>query len=493
MKRILKITSVLGAATLVKMAVGLIRAKFLAWQIGPAGVGLLGQAMMYSIFTIQLCSMNMSMGLTKNLSESLSQKKDEDVSKTINIAATLQFVLSAVFIISILPFSGRVTKFLFSDMRYLGFFIGITLATPFAVYMSGIADSIFYSFKKIPEYAKLMIYHALAGLVILFILVWFFKTNGAILQVIIVSVLGFILANYFIRKATFVKQKVDLRILGNDKARRISIELFQYGLITFLPGMLTTFTILFLRSIFIKEFGISANGYYQVAYALSSYYLPFVMNALWGHFYPEMCAIKDNTGINHEVNQYIRFTLFASTAIAAPVIIFSKYIVLLVFSRDFLSASGLLAIQVTGDIFFVLCCMFSTSLMARKKVKALIWISMLGYNLAIVCFYFIFAKLCGLDIKSLNMAVAAANVVFAVIYTIYYKLDTGFSLAIENKGLLIKSVILLMILWYLPGANIMTFLVKSFIIPAWLFLSATKKEMDGFRSFVLSFVKERAA
>jgi len=169
MKKIIKVSSILGIATIVRIITGLLRAKFLAWQIGPEGVGLVGQALMYSLLTIQICTLNMPMGIIKNISESMKQKGKDSVKTVIDTAGTLQVMAALLLIICVLPFSVPLTKFLFSDTKYVGYFIGITLVTPFALYMVGMADPIFYGLKRIAEYTRLMILYYVFGIILVFL------------------------------------------------------------------------------------------------------------------------------------------------------------------------------------------------------------------------------------------------------------------------------------------------------------------------------------
>lgn len=492
MKKILKVTSILGVATLVKIITGMCRAKFLAWQIGPTGIGLVGQALMYSLFTIQLCSLSMGMGITKNISEDLSQKKDDKIPPVVNTAGTLQFFSALLFIIFMLPFSRVFTKFIFSDYKYWIYFVGITLATPFAVYLSGMADPILFGFRKITEYSRLMVLYAVIGLFLIFILVPFYKTEGMFVQIILISIIGFLLSYYFIRKQVSIKPKLNFRLYRDDKSRHISVQLFQYGFISFLPGITSMGALLYLRSLLIKQFGIEANGYYQVAYAMSVYYLPFVMNGLWGHFYPQMCALRTNRDINREINQFIRFTLFASTIIVSGLIIFRKYIILALYTREFLNAYDLLAIQGIGDIFFILFCMFSTSLMARKKFKGVVLMSTLGYNAALLALYYILTNFSGFNFRSLNIAIALANISFVIVYMFYYKVDTGFLLAKKNFNLFIKSMLLIIIIYFIPDINVLAFMIKVAVSLAWLILAVTRDEVKDFAGLVFNSFKKNA-
>lgn len=485
MKRILKVTSILGLATIVTMFSGVIRAKFLAWQLGPTGMGIIGQAMMYSVFTIQLCSLSMGTGIIKAISRNVVQKRDDKTTIIVDNSSSFQLIASVLFIAAVLPFSMPLTKFLFSDYKYWPYFVGITIVTPFAIYLIGVVGPIFYGFKKIADFTKLTVFNNLLGLCLIISLVYFFKINGALLQIMTMSVIGFFTSYYFMKRKLSITPKLELNLFKNKITSLASIHLFKYGLISFIPGNVNMVIMIYLRGIFMRDYGLEANGYFQVAYAMSAYYLPFVTNGVWGHFYPEMCALKNNKDINRELNQFIRFALLVSTAIAAVFIIFRKYVILILYSSQFLKAYDLLAVQVIGDIFFILYYIFATSLTARRKFRDVL-ISMVVYNGVLLLAYYILTHFTALNLLSLNMAIAFSNIILAIAAVIYWRFDTGFILSSVNTGLFIKSMCLVTVIFLMPDTNILISAAKAAIAIVWFFVSVTREEASSFTRLLFS-------
>lgn len=491
MKRILKVTSILGLATVITMFSGVIRAKFLAWQLGPTGVGIIGQAMMYSVFTIQLCSLNMGTGIIKAISRNVVQGRGDRTTIIIDNSYSFQLIASLLFIAAVLPFSMPLTKFIFSDYKYWPYFVGITVVTPLAVYLIGVAGPVFYGFKKITDFTKLTILNTLSGLCLIIALVYFYGVNGVFLQIITISVIGFLTSYYFMKRSLSVTPRLEICLFKNKTTSLASINLFRYGLISFIPASLSMLVMLYLRGLFMKRYGVEANGYYQVVYAMSAYYLPFVTNAMWGHFYPEMCALKSKADINREINQFTRFAVLAASFIAAVGIIFRKFIILILFSDKFLRSCDLLTIQVTGDIFFILFCMFSTSLMARRKFKGVIYIAALGYNAVLISLYAIFSNISSINLLSLNMAIAVSNIILVAVHIVYAGADTGFRLAGKNVSLIVKSGMLIAAVCFIPDKNILITIMKAVMIAVWLFSSVAKEEIAGFAKTIFSSLKAK--
>lgn len=491
MRKILKITSILGVATLVKMIAGVVRAKFLAWQIGPVGVGVVSQALAYSVFAIQLCSLNICTGITKGVSEGSLRKDDGIIPRIVNTALTLEFAASFLLIILVLPLSGHISKFVFSDQRYCVYFIGITLVTPLALFFVGIVDPVLYGLKKIAAYTRIMVYCTLFALAIVFPLVCFFKTDGMLIQIVVAAAGGFAISYYFLKKELSVKIGIDFKLFLDKNARSLMKELFGYGLTAFIMANAGMFVMLYIRSLFINQFGPAANGYYQVAFAISAYYLPFITNAIWGYFYPEMCALSSNGDINRELNQFIRFALFVSTAVAALCIIFREYIILILYSREFMSAYDILPIQAVGDIFFILFYVLNTSLLARKRLKSVLLVSTFGYNITLFLLYIIFTKVIIVGFLGLNIALALANLLFAVALTVLHRIDTAFVLTGNNVKLFTKNMLFIAVIYLIPGRGLAVIAFKVATSLAWLFLAVTRPELKGMLELLRSSFKRR--
>jgi O-antigen/teichoic acid export membrane protein len=434
----------------------------------------------------------MGMGIIKDVSEKVAGKDEDGARSVVNIAGNLQMIMSLVFIAAALPFSWWMSKALFADSRYWIYFAGITIVTPLALYPVAFASPVFYGFRKIHEYTKATIIYTLLGLALLAGLVWFYKVDGMFLQIIILSIAGFAIFLGSMKMNIGISPKFDIGMFRNRQTRAASAELFKFSLISFVPGTINIAVLMFLRGILMKQYGIEANGYFQVAYALSSYYLPFVTNGLWGHFYPEMCALQDDDAVNGELNQFVRFTLIASTAIAAGCITFRKYIIYVLFSGEFMKAYDLLAIQAVGDIFFVLFSMFSTSLMARRKFAGVITISTAGYNLVLLGSYFLLGRFLHLGFRNLNVAITVTNVIMVAVFLIHSRKETGFTVSAGNLALSAKCAALISLLILVPDSGMMFTAIKILCACAWLGISLTRNEISGGVTAAVSFFKRRS-
>jgi O-antigen/teichoic acid export membrane protein len=205
-----------------------------------------------------------------------------------------------------------------------------------------------------------------------------------------------------------------------------------------------------------------------------------------------MCSLKDDRDINRELNQFIRFAILVSTAIAAGCVIFRKYIILILFSGQFMRAYDLLAIQAIGDIFFVLFYIFTSSLAARRRFRDVVVLSVLAYNGLLLSAYYILTHYVSFGITGLNIAIACANIMLAAIALIYWRFDTGFKLLPDNVSLIVKSSGLIILIMLIPDSDIFMTIAKTAVSVLWFFVAITRDEMNSFAGLVVSKFKRNA-
>ena len=105
MKKLYKATAIMGVSTFVAMAIGILRAKFLAITLGPSGVGIFSQAITFFQSAETICGLGICLGITKYVSEMWQKRNIAEVKKTIMASFALQVVAFFIFFIMVVIFS----------------------------------------------------------------------------------------------------------------------------------------------------------------------------------------------------------------------------------------------------------------------------------------------------------------------------------------------------------------------------------------------------
>ena len=184
-------------------------------------------------------------------------------------------------------------------------------------------------------------------------------------------------------------------IIKNFRVTEIKIyfgKLLSYGGIMLVSSAITWLAILTVRSMLIRYAGTSANGFYQVIFALVGYYSPFFTNGIWGHLFPKLSGVKDVSVFNIEINNALRFILIFLTPSIAILFLLRKIFVLTVFSEEFLPALDIFSLYLFGSFFFIISYILTIALLAKKRLGVYISIEIVKYFLVYAGLFYILVR-----------------------------------------------------------------------------------------------------
>jgi PST family polysaccharide transporter len=82
-RSILKASSLIGGASLINLLIGMVRVKFVAVLLGPAGVGLMGTYVTITTLVNTVSGMGISTSGVRQISESYGAGNQESISRTV--------------------------------------------------------------------------------------------------------------------------------------------------------------------------------------------------------------------------------------------------------------------------------------------------------------------------------------------------------------------------------------------------------------------------
>lgn len=483
MNKLFRATSIVGIATFVSLIAGFIRAKFTAVTLGPGGVGIFSQATIFLQFFTVFASLWFYTGLTKYIAEFNAEKKETEIKAIVNVALMLQLIASIIFIFIISIFSRKISQYLFSSPAYGKWLFLIALFGPFGIFAMTI-ESAMFGLGKYKIFTASRVSYSLLGLIPLVGFIYYMKLKGSFFYLAANSLILFLITYLFIFKD--IKKGVKFIKLGFKKLLNIVKKLTGYSSVIFLASVFSYFVILFVRSLVIKNLGPEANGFYQVVFALSSYYLPFLTNALWSYFYPRISYMKEKSEFDLEINTTMRFCILCITPATMAIMILKNLIILIIFSKKFMPASALFSTQLLGDFFFILSYILGTSLLARAKLRQYLIIN-LGYGAAFMFLYLLFQK--HINIKAVTLSYMISHATFFFINLIYHIKSMELTLRLENIKLLLISSVLLVISFFMPDIGYWAVPLKLGLIFVWFFIVVTKTEREKALALVLNKFK----
>ncbi len=484
MKKLFVVTGILGIASLVNLITGLIRAKYMALTLGPEGIGIFSQASYFYIFLSNFGTLGIGLGVNKYVAQNWKEKNIKKTKEAILSSFLLVFLVSFLLIVVALIMAPQLSYFLFASRKYGIYVLMLTASLPFVVSVS-LFTNIFFSLQKIKSYTKAKIISLISGLVFLFILVYLLKLKGAFLYLvlngIIMGLIFFIVAYRELPK-TLIDSLLKRPFIQLKEILFWWKKYFNYGAAILTSTVIGLLTVLFLRATLIRKFGPESNGIYQVVFALSGYYLPFLTNGLWGYFFPRMSTFNNKDDIINEINNTFRLLIILIVPSIITFYILRNLFIKMVFSSEFLTASSLFSWQLSGDFFFLLLYVLNTSLISRAFLKEYLLIG-IGYNLSLIIIFFSTYRTLG--IKAIVLSYLLSSIILFLINFIIHKYRIGFKLYSKNYKLIILSLLLIIFCMIVKDSYLLT-LTKITLMVGWFLMIVKKEEIQNLKSLLFS-------
>lgn len=401
-RQIFKSSAIVGGASVINVAIGIVKVKVLAVLLGPAGVGLMGlyQNIMNVAAHLAGC------GVASSGVRQLAASQDD--------AATLSLVRKALFIANLLlGLTGMVALWLLrepvaewvfgstehsAEVGYLG--LGVLLSL-----LAGSQTALLQGLRRIGDLARVQVLGAVLGTVTGIAAIWLWGRSGLLAYILTGPAASVLVAAWYARR-------LPGPLVGHDwgELRRQWQAMFALGIPLMAAGLLTLVVQLLARSLILQELGMDATGYFQAAWTISMTYLGFVLNAMATDYYPRLSAtIHDRERAIRMINEQAETVLLLAGPVLLAMMTVAPWLIDLLYAKDFAPATEILRWQVLGDIVKIMTWPMSFVVLAQGKGNVYIGIES-SWNGVYLCFLWFGLPLLGL---------AAIGITFFFAYLLY--------------------------------------------------------------------------
>jgi enterobacterial common antigen flippase len=438
MKRILKAGTMTGGAAVLSLLANALRIKIVAVLVGTAGLGVISYLYNLVQLAASVTSLGINSGVVKMTSEGLSGGEEAAVDRLKTTAFSLTFWFSVIVALALFIESKTVSLWLLGDARYVFYVRLVSLGIP-CLTLSQSLTAVLNGFRAIREIALISIWGALITVLIVAPLVWKYRLTGVVLHLVLQSLSLLIITLLFYHRRIPGLGVLDaLSFHGFDP--RLVKSLAAFGVATFLLNVFQSFTFLVVRKLIQQRFGEAGVGLYQVPYGLTLQYLNIVLISLMTYSLPTMSALREESSLAIEVNHTLRASLLAIVPIISILLVLKRFLVLLLYSPQFLPSVNLLEIQLIGDFFKVVAYVFGVALLSRPRLLAWLVMDLFWDALFIGLSYFLLDRM---GLVGVAMAFLGAYFAMAAGYVIYSWRSMKIHLTGSNLRLIALSVIAL--------------------------------------------------
>jgi PST family polysaccharide transporter len=398
----------MGGAQLIRIAVGLLKIKFVAVLLGPVGVGMVG---LY-LSLIQTASAIASLGIgnvgTRQIATAHSEGGDAAVGRSrralfwgtlgLAVIGTFLFWLASTWIARVILMDvSRAT-----DVAWLSLGVGLTVA-------AGGQGALLTGLRRIGDLALVNAGGGIIGAALGVAALSLWGAQGLVAMVLIAPVVTFLLGHLYVaRLGQPTGSPVPLPAMASEW--RVMAAL---GFAFMLSGLVTTLGHLAVRALVQREAGPDALGHFQAASAIGMTYLGFIVGAMGTDYYPRLTvAIQDHVRATRLVNEQTEVALLLCAPLLLAMLGLAPWVIKLLYTEEFAPAAEILRWQFMGYILKVMSWPLGFILLATGSGKTFI----VTESLAMAVFLFGAMQLIPL------FGVNGTGIAFLAMYVVYLPL-----------------------------------------------------------------------
>lgn len=403
-RQIVKSTGIFGGSQLFNMLIGVFRTKVAAALLGPLGVGLIG---LYQSIIDMIRSVS-DLGLHFSSVRDMAQANaggDQQQINTTALVLTRWIVFTAILgALLCIAFSKQISTLAFGDSSK-SVQICLLSFSVFALTLSAGQRSVLQGMRKIAYMAKASVLGSLAGFVVASVLYLMLGQEGIVPALLAAALLSLAFSWWYRHKLPIKKASLSIRETYQRGRKMVAL-----GLFTMLSGVISTLTMLVLKSQIGRWADLETVGLFQSSWSLTAIYLSAILSAMSADYYPRLCELSDdNPKMVRFVNEQLRVVLLVATPLVVGMLLFAPWVLHLFYSAKFVPAEGLLRWQIAGSFLKVLSWPFGYILLSRSKGLMFLLTELLWHGSYLALTWLLWDPL----------GLAAAGLAFLLAYILY--------------------------------------------------------------------------
>lgn len=404
-RSIFKATSLFGGVQVYQILIQIIKSKFIAILLGPAGVGIIGLYQSGLQLFQQLTSFGLAQSAVRDVAEADASGDTVHIAKTIKVVRRLVWFTGLLGLVAVAGFSPLLSKSSFGNYDYTVPFI-ILSVTLLLEQLSAGQKVILQGMRRLKDLAKCSAFGATFGLVTSIPLYYLIGVDGIVPTLILNSACMLTLSWLYSRriKTEFVEVTPRQTFIQG----RLMLVM---GLSMSFSGILATGVAFVIRGFIQNTGGIEEVGLYQAGFMIIETYVGLIMNAIATDYYPRLAAINDdNVKCRIAVSQQGEI----ATVILAPLLticlVFMPIVLNILYSEQFINANRYISWACLGMMFRLASWIISFMFVAKAESKLFMINELMGK------FYNLFFSIIGYKLLGLQ----GIGIAFVLYYFVYF-------------------------------------------------------------------------
>jgi O-antigen/teichoic acid export membrane protein len=382
-RQIMKATSIFGGVQVYNILISIVRSKFIAVLLGPAGMGIAGLLTSTTGLIGNITNLGLSTSAVKNVAAANASSDTMRVGVVVSVLRRLVWItglIGALFTLLCAPWLSELT---FGNKDYTLAFILISVTLLLTQINAG-QLVVLQGMRRLQFLAKANMAGATIALLTSVPIYYFWGIKGIVPAIITSSFMTLFLSWYFSSKVKIEQVKVTRATLFSEGG-----DMVRLGFFLSLSSLISMGASYIVRIFISHKGGVEQVGLYNAGFAIINTYVGMVFTAMATDYFPRLSGIVHDPGKSKEIiNQQAEVALLILAPILTVFLIFINWIVILFYSARFLpvdkmihwAALGIFLKATSWPIAYLFVAKGNTRLFFTNELTANIY--MLGFNVA---------------------------------------------------------------------------------------------------------------
>lgn len=395
-RQIMKATSIFGGVQVFQIVITIIRSKFVAVLLGPAGMGIASLLDATIGMIAAITNFGLSTSAVKDISAAHSTGSKDHIVHVSSVFRRLVWftgMLGTLITVGLAPWLSELT---FGNRDFTWAFIWLS-GTLLLRQLSDGQSVLLRGTRQIRMMAKAGMFGSLLGLIVTVPLYYFYGIRGIVPGMILTAFTSFFLNWYFVQKLRLDIVPVEFhQVLSEGRS------MLKMGFLISLNGLITL-GIAYILRIFIGRIGnIDQVGLYSAGFAIINTYVGLVFTAMSTDYYPRLSAVAHSNEKSREViNQQAEIALLILAPIIMIFLVFINWVVIILYSTKFLPINDMILYAALGMFFKAASWAIAFIFLAKGASKLFFWNELItnSYTLTFNLLGFFYWGLAGLGVS----------------------------------------------------------------------------------------------
>ena len=404
-RSIFKATSLFGGVQVYQILIQILKSKFVAVLLGPAGVGVMGLYQSGLQLVQQISSMGLAQSAVRDVSEASGSNDLHRIAKTVAVVRKLVWFTGLLGLIIVASCSPLLSKASFGNYDYTIPFIILSI-TLLLDQLSAGQRVVLQGMRRLKDLARCTAFGVTFGLVTSVPLYYWLGIDGIIPTLILNSVCSLSLSWIYSKKIKIEKVQVTPRqTLEQGK------QMLVMGISMSLSGIFASIVSYAIRGFIQDNGGVEQVGLFQAGYVIMTTYVGMVMNAIGTDYYPRLTAInKDNAKCREAVSQQGEIGTMILGPMLTFCVVFMPFLLQILYSDSFFAANEYVTWACLGMMLRFAAWVISYLFVAKAESKLFVKV-----ELSANVYYLVFSLL---GYKYLGLV--GLGIAFALEYIVYF-------------------------------------------------------------------------